>query len=197
MPINIAIIMLLCLLPQVHMVTQVETQSGKTNTHAFNPGSAVKILRQFLRAVSQGKYEKAYGLIAQSTKISGDTTLRDGGLDLNRFLNELTVDQERITQLENQIKARKMNPSRESSTNIPKLAFEFPPEFQLAGLRAKLQRTKKCGNYKIEQITIIDERRVEIAITTFAENGLIDKDKAMLIKEDDKWRIANPLHILR
>jgi hypothetical protein len=197
MPSNIAIIMLLCLLPQVHMVTQVESQSGKTNTHAFNPDSAVKILRQFLRAVSQGKYEKAYDLIAQSTKISGDTTLRDGGLDLNRFLNELTVDQERITQLENQIKARKMNPNRESSTNIPVSAFPHLPEFEHAVLKAKLQRTKKCGNYKIEQITIMDERRVEIAITTSAENGFYDKDKAMLIKEDGKWRIANPLHILR
>src|SRR5262245_30518379 len=157
MPINIAIITLLCLLPQVHMVTQVETQNGKTNTHAFNPDSAVKILRQFLQTVSRGKYEKAYGLIAQSTKISGDTTLKDGGLDLNRFLNELSVDQERITQLENQIKVRKMNPSRESSPIIHCSAIEFPPEFELAGLKAKLQRTTKCGNYKIEQITIIDE----------------------------------------
>src|SRR5262245_55277581 len=128
MPINIAIIMLLCLLPQVHMVTQVETQSGKTNTRAFNPDSAVKILRQFLQAVSQGKYEKAYGLIAESTKISGDTTLRDGGLDLNRFLNELSVDQERITQLENQIKAGKMNPNRESSTGIPDSAIAYLTE---------------------------------------------------------------------
>src|SRR5262245_54977249 len=197
MPINFPIFMLLCLLPQIHMVTQIETQSGKTKANAFNPDSAVKILRQFLQAVSQGRYEKAYGLIAQSTKISGDTTLKNGELDLDRFLNELLVDQERITQLENQIKARKMNPNRESSAEISCSAIAYSPEFELAGLKAKLQRTKKCGNYKIERITIINERQVEIAITTFIENGGYDKDKAALIKENGEWYVANPLHIIR
>ena len=197
MPVNISIVVILCLLPQAHTFAQVETQSEKPKAYAFNPSSAVKTLRQFLQAVSRSEYEKAYGLVAQNTKISGDTTLKDGRLDLNRFLSELVVDQERITQLENQIKAMEMNPQGELSANTCTLKTADFPKFELASLNAKRQRTEKCSNYKIEEITIINARQVEIAITTSVANGLTDKDMAALIKENGKWRITNPLHIIR
>jgi len=197
MPVNVFIVVILCLLPQAHTFAQVETQSEKPKANAFNPSSAVKTLRQFLQAVSRSEYEKAYGLVAQNTKISGDTTLKDGRLDLNRFLSELVVDQERITQLENQIKAREMNPQGELSAVSCALKIEDLPKFELASLNAKRQRTEKCRNYKIGEITIINASQVEIAITTSVANGIIDKDKAALIKENGKWRITNPLHIIR
>jgi Domain of unknown function (DUF4878) len=197
MPVNIFTVVILCLLPQAHTFAQVETQSEKPKANAFNPSSAVKTLRQFLQAVSQGKYERAYGLIAQSTKISGDTTLKDGRLDLNRFLSELFVDQERGAQLENQIKAREINPHGGLSAHISSLKTAQSPEPELASLKAKRQRTEKCGNYKIEEVTIINARQVEIAIMTSVANGIYDKDKAVLIKENGKWRITNPLHIIR
>lgn len=197
MPVNIFIIIILCLLPQTRTFAQVETQSEKPKANAFNPSSAVKNLRQFLQAVSRGEYERAYGLIAQSAKISGDTTLKDGRLDLNRFLSELVVDQERIAQLENQIKARKMSPHSGLSAHISALKTAQSPESELDSLKAKRQRTEKCSNYKIEEVTIINARQVEIAITTSVANGIYDKDKAVLIKENGKWRITNPLHIIR
>jgi Domain of unknown function (DUF4878) len=189
MPVNIFIIMILCMLPQAHTFAQVE----KPKANAFDPSPAVKSLRQFLQDVSRGEYERAYGLIAQSAKISGDTTLKDGRLDLNRFLSELFVDQERFAQLESQIKERKMSPHGGFS------AYESAqsPESELASLEWIRQRTEKCSNYKIGRVTIINARRVEIDITTSIPNGIYDRDKAALIKENGKWRITNPLHIIR
>jgi hypothetical protein len=90
-----------------------------------------------------------------------------------------------------------MNPQGELSANSCALKIADLSVFELASLKAKRQRTEKCSNYKIEEITIINARQVEIAITTWVANGLIDKDKAALIKENGKWRITNPLHIIR
>jgi hypothetical protein len=48
--------------------------------------------------------------------------------------------------------------------------------------------TSCCGFY------LKNVSNVEIAITTSVANGIYDNYKAVLIKENGKWRITNPLH---
>jgi hypothetical protein len=54
-----------------------------------SPDEPIKVLKDFLKALSLSEYESAYTYIAPSSKISGDPVVYNTPLDYNSFVNEI------------------------------------------------------------------------------------------------------------
>ena len=146
-------------------------------------------------AVARSDYLDAYALVAQTTKTTGDLTVHDGPLSFERFTGELTVDRKRIAVLEEQI-AGKRKDALETSHGPPRSSLFVMPELELADLKSKLQRTRKCANYLVGDVRVIANGRVEVPVNTQVAGGISDNDVAILVREADAWVLANPLHII-
>jgi hypothetical protein len=110
------------------------------------------VLKAFMNRMAQGKIEKAYELVAPSSKKNGDPIAYQTPLDLASFRRELE--------------------------GIGYSDGEFPfPKF--ANYRVGKQRQQTKDIFRI-----------------FIHMGG-DNDEAMIVREQGRWYIADPVHIIR
>lgn len=109
-------------------------------------GEPEDVLKRFLFALSEGETQRAYDLVAPTTKESGDP-----------------------------------------------VAYRAKADFRSFAAEAKALSREKFANYELGRRREDGKDRVRI----FVHFTGGDNDETMLVREDGRWYVADPIHIIR
>jgi hypothetical protein len=109
-------------------------------------GEAEDVLKRFLFALAEGETQRAYDLVAPTTKESGDP-----------------------------------------------VAYRAKADFRSFAAEAKAQSREKFENYELGRRR--EEGKDRVRIFVHFTGG--DNDETMLVREDGRWYVADPIHIIR
>jgi hypothetical protein len=173
------------------------SSSSKSDQQYLHP--AVLSLEKFLHEIYEQQFDQAYELVSNHAKIHGDSTI-DIIVTNETFLTDLYFNEEEMEELRRAIPGEIAQRDKVTTQGVPLSALPglpTPSEVKLFQQLTNQDNVSKCGNYTINSKKILSDNEVEISLTLQSKNGMIDNDTAIMVKEDDSWFVANPMHIIR
>jgi hypothetical protein len=135
---------------------------------ANDEGLALAVLEDFLGNLSVGDFKAAYQFVAPSSIKNGDPIAYKAPLDYESFVKELA-------------------PFVKQKTVV-----------QPDGTQVTVVELPKFKNYKTGATRWEGPNRFRVWVT-FQEKGTgsVDNDEVLLVRENGKWYVADPIHIIR
>ena len=158
---------------------------------------AVASLEEFLTLIASLDYASAYTLVASVAKTKSDVRIEEMKVTEKLFFNELEFNEERIEKLRVALAEEKTRREKEGPADFLSTLESVPITIELRDQEEKRRRTIKCKDFRIGRVKELGPDTILIHLTTKTDDGLIDKDEAILVREGGRWLIANPIHIIR
>ena len=157
--------------------------------------AAVKGLRLFIQATADRDHERAYSLVSESAKRRSDATIEGLMVSRDRFVEEAGLEDADIAFGVDQAALRSRPAARVDRQVVlttSRSATTFPGSAPTVA-----RRRLKMDDYTLGEPVVVNARRVEIPIAFRVPGGGIDRDRAVMVLEKDRWLVANPIHLIR
>lgn len=157
--------------------------------------AAMRGLKLFIQATAEGDDRRAYAMVSKSAKHRSDATISDLPVSEVLFVKEAGFEEIDTTSEVYQAALRSRPGAVVDRRGV--LTTAHSAVYSSSAFPTVARRRLKMDHYTVGEPVVLNARRVEIPITFRGPGGGTDRDRAVMVLENGRWLVANPIHLIR